>query len=118
MSNENGNGIVNGGAVAEAGGPPVRARWRRSVIQAALVTNGMTQTDLAGAVGVAMGTISRSVTDAREPTLRESVAVAEVLGLNLMDMIEVIPAKASRPKSQAGGVVESGAVLHRGTRRK
>ena len=109
----------NGVAVVPAAeAVPVRARWRRSAVQSALVGLGMTQADLAPLVGMAAGTISRSVTDSREPTLSETVAVASVLGLGLDQMIEVVPAEASRPKSQAGVGVDA-LILHRqGTRKK
>ncbi len=109
------NGVV---VVPAAGSAPVRARWRRPVVQSALVALGMTQADVAPLVGMASGTFSRSVTDSREPTLTETVAVAAVLNLDLAEMIEIVPAQASRPKSQAG-VGGDALILHRqGTRRK
>ncbi len=109
----------NGVVVAPAGvAAPLRARWRRSVVQSALVAQGMTQADLAPLVGMAAGTISRSVTDSREPTLTETVAVASVLGLGLDQMIEIVPVQASRPKSLAGAAGDA-LILHRqGTRKK
>lgn len=119
MISESNGSATNGVAVAPArASAPIRARWRRSVVQAALVGLGMTQADLAPLVGMAAGTISRSVTDSREPTLSETVAVASVLGLGLDQMIEIVPSAASRPKYPAGDAGDA-LILHRqGTRKK
>lgn len=90
--------------------PPAigKARWARPKVQARLVELGMTQSDLAETVGITPGTISRSVTGARDPSLAETYAVSRVLGIAINDMIEVVTDGETRPKSQAGGEVGAG----------
>ena len=99
--------------------PPTigKARWARPKVQARLVELGMTQSDLAETVGITPGTISRSVTGARDPSLAETYAVSRVLGIPIDAMIEVV-SDEDRPKSQAGAV--EGAAGHRrlATRRR
>ena len=85
-----------------------KARWARPKVQARLVELGMTQSDLAETVGITPGTISRSVTGARDPSLAETYAVSKVLGLAMSDMIEVVVGGEDRPKSLAGGEVGAG----------
>lgn len=89
--------------------PPTigKARWARPKVQARLVELGMTQSDLAETVGITPGTISRSVTGARDPSLAETYAVSRVLGIPIDAMIEVV-SDEDRPKSQAGAEVVVG----------
>lgn len=84
--------------------PPTigKARWARPKVQARLVELGMTQSDLAETVGITPGTISRSVTGARDPSLAETYAVSRVLGIPIDAMIEIVTDGETRPKSQAG----------------
>lgn len=81
-----------------------RARWNRAAIVAAMLKADLTQAELAERIGVSLGTINRSLTDIRQPTLAESVAIAGVLGLALEDVYEIVPVGAPRPKSRAGRV--------------
>ena len=93
-----------------------KARWARPKVQARLVELGMTQSDLASTVGITPGTISRSVTGARDPSLAETYAVAHVLGIPIDSMIEIV-SDEDRPKFQAGAV--EGVAGHRlATRRR
>ena len=55
------------------------ARWNRAAIVAAMLKADLTQAELAERIGVSLGTINRSLTDIRQPTLAESVAIAGVL---------------------------------------
>ena len=65
-----------------------RARWNRAAIVAAMLKADLTQARLAERIGVSLGTINRSLTDIRQPTLAESVAIAGVLGLALEDVTD------------------------------
>lgn len=91
----------------------IRARWKRGAVLAALAASDMTQAELAERIGVSLQTINRSLTDSREPSLSETMAVASVFGLDVASMTEVVDVNAPRPKYRAGRVAAVQAYAHR-----
>ena len=81
------------------------ARWNRAAIVAAMLKADLTQAEVGrSGSGVSLGTINRSLTDIRQPTLAESVAIAGVLGLALEGCLRGSCRWGAAPKIPGGRV--------------